>query len=45
MKIITSQNIDFLKDGCVATVGFFNGVHRGHRFLIESLKAKAADSD
>ena len=44
MKIITSQNIDFLKDGCVATVGFFDGVHRGHRFLIENLKAKAAAS-
>ena len=43
MKIITSQNIDFLKDGCVATVGFFDGMHRGHRFLIESLKAKAAE--
>ena len=44
MKIITAQNIDFLKDGCVATVGFFHGVHRGHRFLIENLKAKAAES-
>lgn len=44
MKIITAQNIDFLKDGCVATVGFFDGVHRGHRFLIENLKAKAAAS-
>lgn len=42
MKIITSQNIDFLKDGCVATVGFFDGVHRGHHFLIDNLKAKAA---
>lgn len=26
---------------CVATVGFFDGVHVGHRFLIEKLKAIA----
>lgn len=29
-------------EGMVATIGFFDGVHRGHRFLIESLKAIAA---
>ncbi|MDR2041632.1 MAG: riboflavin biosynthesis protein RibF [Tannerella sp.] len=27
----------------VATVGFFDGVHRGHRFLIEKLRQAAAD--
>jgi riboflavin kinase/FMN adenylyltransferase len=26
---------------CVATVGFFDGVHAGHRFLIEELKSLA----
>ena len=26
---------------CVATVGFFDGVHAGHRFLIEELKKNA----
>lgn len=27
-----------------ATIGFFDGVHRGHRFLIEQLKTIASDS-
>lgn len=28
----------YLAGPCVATVGFFDGVHAGHRFLIEELK-------
>lgn len=28
-------------EGLVATIGFFDGVHRGHRFLIEELKRVA----
>jgi riboflavin kinase/FMN adenylyltransferase len=28
-------------NSCVATVGFFDGVHAGHRFLIDELKAIA----
>lgn len=28
-------------DGCVATVGFFDGVHGGHRFLINEVVAEA----
>jgi len=32
------QSPDELKSGIVATIGFFDGVHLGHRFLIEQLK-------
>lgn len=28
-------------DGVVATVGFFDGVHQGHRFLIEQVRKRA----
>lgn len=28
---------------CVATMGFFDGVHRGHQFLIEAIRQLAAD--
>ena len=27
--------------GYCATVGFFDGVHRGHRYLIDQIKAEA----
>ena len=31
-----------LLEPCVATIGFFDGVHTGHRFLIEQVKEVAA---
>lgn len=30
---------------CVATIGFFDGVHAGHRFLIEQVKELATTND
>ncbi|TBW50999.1 bifunctional riboflavin kinase/FAD synthetase [Marinobacter halodurans] len=32
-----------LQDGCVATIGNFDGVHVGHRTIIGQVKAKAAE--
>jgi riboflavin kinase/FMN adenylyltransferase len=40
MRIIyQKENVNF--PPCIATVGFFDGVHTGHRFLIEELKTLA----
>src|ERR1035437_7768167 len=36
-----NETTDFLP--CVATVGFFDGLHIGHRFLIEELKSIARE--
>jgi len=33
----------FQPDACVATLGFFDGVHRGHRFLIDETKQVAKE--
>lgn len=41
MKLI--RNIqEIAEEGLVATIGFFDGVHAGHRFLIRELKEEAA---
>jgi riboflavin kinase/FMN adenylyltransferase len=32
-------------ESCVATLGFFDGVHRGHQFLIEEMKRIANEKD
>ena len=37
-----SRDIDKINiEPCVATIGFFDGVHQGHRFLINQIKAVA----
>lgn len=36
--IVIRQNEDTIEQGIVATIGFFDGVHVGHRFLIKELK-------
>lgn len=32
---------EVLPQPCVATIGFFDGVHRGHRYLIEQVREAA----
>ena len=41
MKIINIDHPFLLNNETAATVGFFDGVHRGHRFLLEQLKIQA----
>ena len=40
MRVIYQTNTEVFP-ACVATVGIFDGVHAGHRYLIEELKAVA----
>lgn len=40
--LITRNIPDVLPEPCVATIGFFDGVHTGHRFLIEQVRQIAA---
>ncbi len=39
--IKNALNSDFFKGGCVATIGNFDGLHNGHRFILEQLKTQA----
>ena len=41
MKIIGSDHLFRPNDEMAATIGFFDGVHAGHRFLLEQLKTQA----
>jgi riboflavin kinase/FMN adenylyltransferase len=41
MKIINSNHTFQLNDAMAATIGFFDGVHAGHRFLLAQLKTQA----
>ena len=42
MKVIFSSNITSPLPACIATVGIFDGVHAGHRFLLDELKNLAS---
>lgn len=36
------RNFDHIEEQFTACIGFFDGVHKGHRFLLEHLKAEAS---
>lgn len=44
MLIIRDNDTDRQLPECAATIGFFDGVHRGHRFLIDKVRGVAHDN-
>jgi riboflavin kinase/FMN adenylyltransferase len=45
MKVIRKPFLSSPLAPCAATIGFFDGVHKGHRFLINRIKAIAANKN
>lgn len=45
MVVVYSSEISSVDNELVATIGFFDGVHLGHRFLIEQVKQKAREQN
>lgn len=44
MKVYTNINENIPKN-CVVTVGFFDGVHSGHKYILSKLKERAKELD
>lgn len=45
MKVVRLSDDSVFTESCVATIGFFDGVHRGHRYLIRQVIEVARRSD
>jgi riboflavin kinase/FMN adenylyltransferase len=41
LKVLYINDITRIEQETIATIGFFDGVHRGHRYLLEQLKTLA----